>query len=394
VAAAGCREACRGLRVALAALATSLAAAAALASPAAAAQDATVWLCRPGLAHDPCTPGMATTHLANDGSVVGVDSPPIDRHPKVDCFYLYPTVSDDPTANSDLSVDPEERSVALYQAARYSQECRVYAPMYRQVTLTQLNLSLLGLATTTPAMERTAYESALAGWKDYLRNYNLGRPFVLIGHSQGSIVLRRLIRRQIDDRPVLRHRLVSAILLGGNVVVRKGRRIGGDFEHIAGCRSRTDLHCVMAWSTFNEPVPPDAFFGRPVAALGGPSGPGYQILCDYPGARQLRSILPTAPFAPGTVIGALTPLVGYPPLAPNVTTPWREYDHAYIGHCSGANGAHVLQLTDEPGAPHLNAIPSPQWGLHLVDTSIALGNLTAIARAQERAYFRSAASRR
>ena len=41
-------------------------------------------------------------------------------------------------ANSDLSIDPEERSIALYQAARYSQHCRVFAPMYRQVTLAAL----------------------------------------------------------------------------------------------------------------------------------------------------------------------------------------------------------------------------------------------------------------
>ena len=58
-----------------------------------------------------------------------------DRKRKIDCFYVYPTVSDDKSTNSDLPIDPEERSIALYQAARYSQHCRVFAPMYRQVTL-------------------------------------------------------------------------------------------------------------------------------------------------------------------------------------------------------------------------------------------------------------------
>ncbi len=52
---------------------------------------------------------------------------------------MYPTVSDQPTTLSNRQIDPEERSIALYQAARYSQYCRVFAPMYRQVTVTALD---------------------------------------------------------------------------------------------------------------------------------------------------------------------------------------------------------------------------------------------------------------
>ncbi len=232
----------------------------AIAPGAAAAKQKTVWLCRPGKADNPCTPSLETTRLSNDGQMQeGVYTPKTAKHPRIDCFYIYPTVSDDKSDNSDLSIDPEERSIALYQAARYSQECRVFAPMYRQVTITRL---LQGRDTYTPEMRRIAYESALSGWKRYLHKYNDGRPFVLIGHSQGTLVLRQLIAEQIDSHPRLRRQLVSAILLGGNVLVKKGERAGGDFKHIKSCRTRTDLHCVMAWSTFNEPVPSDSLFGR------------------------------------------------------------------------------------------------------------------------------------
>ena len=60
------------------------------------------------------------------------------RNPKIDCFYVYPTVSDQKGPNANLHIDPEERSIALYQAARYSQYCRVFAPMYRQITVPAL----------------------------------------------------------------------------------------------------------------------------------------------------------------------------------------------------------------------------------------------------------------
>ena len=373
-------------RLAASILAAAVLAPAALPPGAAGANGKTVWLCRPGIPSNPCTPGMTTSHLGNDGNITEVERPPIDHHPATDCFYLYPTVSDDRGPNSNLSVDPEERSVALYQAARYSQECRVYAPIYRQVTLTQL---LQGRGTITPAMRELSYRSALRGWKAYLRSYNHGRPFVLIGHSQGTLVLRRLVHDQIDGRPALRRRLVSAILLGGNVVVRDGSRVGGDFQHVPSCRSRADFRCAIGWSTFNAPVPPDSFFGRSTMTIERRSGPRFHTLCDYPGARQLRTILPTQPFARGTTIGAATLAIGYPAMAPNVSTPWREYDQAYRGGCSSADDAHVLQIADEPGAPHLNPVPSPRWGLHLTDANIALGNLTAIVRRQERAYLRA-----
>jgi hypothetical protein len=347
------------------------------------AKDKTVWLCKPGIAKNPCAPSLKTTKYANDGSVLGVNTPKTDKKPKIDCFYVYPTVSDDKTDNSDLSIDPEERSIALYQAARYSQECRVFAPMYKQVTITRL---LQGPDTITPQMRKTAYDSFLQGWKTYLKKYNDGRPFVLIGHSQGSFTLRKLIADQIDPNKTLRKQLVSAILLGGNVVVKKGKDSGGDFKHVKACRSQTQIGCVVAWSTFNAPVPSDSLFGRTNGQLDTPTNPNLAILCAYPGSNKLQTIIPSAPFAPGTTIGLATLLVGFP--TPSQSTPWAEYDQAYRGGCSSAGGANVLQITDQPGAPHLNAVPDATWGLHLADANIALGNLTALVRKETKAYFK------
>src|ERR1700676_2323285 len=81
---------------------------------------ATVWLCRPGLADNPCTPSLATTRTTPSGGIIGVSTPVIPAHPPIDCFYVYPTVSDQKTPNANLTVDPTERSIALYQAARFS----------------------------------------------------------------------------------------------------------------------------------------------------------------------------------------------------------------------------------------------------------------------------------
>jgi hypothetical protein len=142
---------------------------------------------------------------------------------------------------------------------------------------------------------------------------------------------------------------------------------------------------VIAFSTYNAPVPQDSIFGRVNGSLGTPPDPTLKVLCDYPGNRHLKTVLPTEPFAPDSTIGAGTRAVGF--AQPDATTAWAEFDHAYIGECSSADGANVLQIADNPHAPHLHAIPDATWGLHLTDANIALGNLTHIVKRETQAYL-------
>ena len=364
-----------------------LAVVAALACPLApsafAAKDTTVWLCKPGIADNPCKPGFQTTTVSPTGQVGEVQRLKADRKPGFDCFYVYPTVSDDKSPNSDLSIDPEERSIALYQAARYSQRCRVFAPMYRQITLQ----TLFSGQPITPEQRQLAYGDVVAAWKTYLSNYNKGRGVVLIGHSQGTFALRQLIHDYVDPRKGVRKRLISAILLGGNVLVGQGATSGGDFRHIPACESQKDSGCVIAFSTFNAPVPADARFGRATLT----PATGLSVLCTNPanlpgGAGQLHTVYPSAPFAPGTAIGIGTEAVGIP--RPPVTTPWIQSD-AYLGGCSSADDANVLQITPVGGAPTLAAVPDATWGLHLADANIALGNLTNLVAREAKAWLKA-----
>src|SRR5690349_13484515 len=96
------------------------------------ASASTTWLCKPGANPNPCVGSLQTTVIDPSGQS-HVENPRNAKKPKIDCFYVYPTVSEDKSTNSDLSIDPEETAIALYQASRFSQRCRVFAPMYRQV---------------------------------------------------------------------------------------------------------------------------------------------------------------------------------------------------------------------------------------------------------------------
>src|ERR1700683_5152901 len=162
--------------------------------------SSTVWLCRPGVSDNPCTGNLTTTVVRANGTTY-VQHARAAKNPPIDCFYVYPTVSTQPTANANLHIDPQERAVAIAQASRFSQVCRVYAPMYPQLTLSAISKGI------RPQSAAIAYLGVLSAWNDYLAHYNKGRGVVLIGHSQGASLLIALIKREIDPNPSDRHLL-------------------------------------------------------------------------------------------------------------------------------------------------------------------------------------------
>jgi hypothetical protein len=357
------------LRRSFVALVCVLAMVGVLAAPAAAQPAAaTVWLCRPGIPNDPCAPDFTITRYNAHGHVSAVKHEP-NKYTKIDCFYVYPTTSDQVGPQANFDIGPELRSIARYQAWRYASECRVFAPVYRQITV----LGLFNPATT-PAMRETAYQDVRNAWLDYLAHDNVGRGVVFIGHSQGAGILRRLIREEVDPKPAVRDLLVSAILLGGNVTVQKGRDIGGDFQNVPACRSRSQIGCVIAFSTFGEPVPAGSFFGRS-------SNPDLEVLCTNPaslrgGSGEVTPSQPTEPFAPGSIIGSVIGGLGTPPIT--ATTDFVEYRNGYRARCTSDGGANVLQVTPLGTSPFLHPVPDATWGLHLADANIALGDLVKL----------------
>jgi hypothetical protein len=367
-------------KASLALLLAAIAAACLLALPsvAGAAPEKTKWLCKPGLKNDPCVADLTTTVLHTDGTRT-TEHRKNAKKAAVDCFYVYPTVSDQKTINANRKIDPELTAIADYQAARFSQVCNVWAPVYRQLTLK-------AIGGKVPASARVkAYRSARAAWRDYITNHNHGRGFILIGHSQGSFVLRQLIAQEIDNKPALRHRMVSALLLGGNVLVPKGKRVGGDFQHVGACREPREVSCVVAYSMFGDTPPDNALFGR--VAKGTKNRSKLKVMCTNPtalrgGTGTLRPYASSVPF-PGTLGLGVRIFLGE---TPDVPTHWWSPPGRYTAKCSTAGGASFLKVDSLDGARAPTPTPDPTWGYHLGDVNLALGNLTTLAGQQARSY--------
>jgi Protein of unknown function (DUF3089) len=348
------------------------------AATAPAAAPKTVWLCRPGQADDPCTSDLSSTTVTAKGSATE-EAASSATSSKVDCFYVYPTVSPQTTANANLEIQGEETVTAQDQASRFSQDCRVWAPMYRQRTVASLYKN-------QPGANQVAYDSLLAGWKDYLAHDNHGRPIVFIGHSQGAAMLIRLLQNEIDPNPRLRKLMVSAILLGGNVTVPVGRDVGGSFRHIPLCRAAAATGCVIAYSSFGMAPPANTLFGRPgtgVSALSGQTGSsGLQVACVNPATFSNAP----GPLLPYFLSG------GYPVPGVKVRTPWVSFPGLYTARCETIGGATTLQVTATGVAgdprPEVKASLGPAWGYHLSDVNLALGNLVADVAREEGALHR------
>jgi hypothetical protein len=251
----------------------------------------------------------------------------------------------------------------------------MYAPLYRQVSLAGLQLQL---SAGVQQDWELAYRDVEEAWESYLRDDNHGRGVVFIAHSQGTFMLRALIRRVIDVEPALRRKIVGAILLGGNVTTARGRATGGDAHNIPVCTRQGEFGCITAFSSFSSDPPPDSILGRTqnLQFLSDePRGPSYQVACTDPPTVSgytgpFGVTLPSRPFPPGLIYVARLITWNGPP--PSADTAWVEPIDRFTGGCREIGGAHVLRYEPTPGSRRPNPAPSAAWGTHVVDTALGL----------------------
>jgi hypothetical protein len=350
------------------------------------------WLCRPGR-RDACAIDLATTVVGADGLTSAESFTPA-ADPAIDCFYVYPTVSEDTTTYSDMVAGEEERNVIRQQFARFASVCRPFAPLYRQVSLKGLRQGLSG-GTPIPLDRGSQYADVLAAWRDYLQRDNNGRGVVIVGHSQGAMVLTSLIKQEVEGKPV-QQRLVSAMLLGTTIPVTAGKDVGGTYSSIPLCRAKDQLGCLISFGAFRSTVPPAprAYFGRVAAA-------GQEAACTNPaalagGAAPLQAYL-TGKGRPITGGAGPRPhawVVGGAP----IETPFVKVPGLLRAACvSDANGSRLeITVQADPADARADDIPGDigagtpaqaVWGLHLIDVNLVMGDLIDIVRAQSRAWM-------
>lgn len=355
------------------------------------------WLCRPDKADSLCRGDdgqQDATVLPADG-VLRVERWRPTPVPPADCFYVYGTVSNDPGLNSDLAWSPQEEGLITgFQAPRFGSACRVFAPVYSQVTSTAL---ADGRAAADPSGLQVAYESVRDAFREYVDFHNHGRGIILVGHSQGASVLVQLLREEIEPDPGLRRRFVSAYLPGRLAAGLTGGDVGGSYASPL-CTRFGQVGCVLSWSTYRATLPP-----HPFALFGRDPGPDEPAACTNPATLVDPTARPgdsrwVTPYLPTEGLGTPGPGPWVDPAAGTVTTPFVKPTRFVEAQCVGRDGYHWLEVTvhGDPADPRVDEIggdmvapglPPEATGLHLLELNLHAGDLVRLAQVQGFVHF-------
>lgn len=338
--------------------------------------DPKMWLCGAGAPHDYCLDAQMVTSVHPDGTQSTSTLTPAPS-PTLDCFYVYPSVdvTNPPGNEPDFSNLPSILDPVREQAAPFSQVCKVYAPLYHQATYRSY------FDANAAQYLETAYADVAAAFAEYMAVFNQGRDFVLLGHSQGSHMLRRLVQREIETSPAVQKHLALAILLGalGDITVPKGQAVGGSFKSTPLCTADAQKGCVITFNTFAKGYEPSASYGTGIAA-------GMDVACNNPGALAAGG---SARLAGSMFFTQFQNPNIDPPLNVSVSTPFAGYADYFTGACAPASNGlsfFLMQATPKAGDTRQNPVPfdspyyGPALGLHLVDYAFPMAELIDAVR--------------
>jgi len=329
------------------------------------------WLCRPGMTGDECLGAdLTSTEILPDGTRREVPHE-VAVDPAYDCFYVYPTVALAGRIGTVSETVLEDRAPMLgpllTQAARFTGQCRVFAPLYRQITFGTYSHRDAELHL------ENAYLDVAAAFAQYLSEAG-DRRFVIMGHSQGSHMMERLVERVIATDPALRARMIVALLIGGEVTVPPGMTTGGSFDDVPLCTADDEVGCVVAYRTFAEGYAP----------------PGSRTPWGCTNPARLSG--GEGQFA-GTYLHTTTPLEEFGVHAewdPPVTTPFVLLADFYAGECvTIADGRSYLEVRVRPGVDDVrdNMIPFDHplfapglLGMHVLDYAFPLADLMRLVQ--------------
>ncbi len=349
--------------------------------------DAASWVCDPTRDDDPCTTAdLTATEVLPDGSTREVPHARAED-PAIDCFYVHPTFAFAYEGGHETTTDGVERALApvLHPAAPLTSHCRVFAPRYRQIRLTEYVVA----RDVEAGLER-AYADVEAAFRHYLERHADGRPFVLLGHSQGTHTGRRLLERVIAPDEALRRRLVLAVLLGGDVLVDAETGETTNTGGVPLCRGDLQRGCVIAYRAYAKDHPPPD--GSAPTVIGGVPE-GQLPACNVPSRDGARIRFSVTYLATRARQNAYDP---WPRNRPPYATPFVLYRDFYEGECVRDGAGYPYLAVSAPGAGaearpgdvRVNRIPfdaiyyrADVLGAHLIEMGLVVGDVRAAIQA-------------
>lgn len=314
-------------------------------------QDPAMWYSRPGIGvNDPARwqPAFAQAEAGEDGTVgdqSGDATGDLGREvPDFAVFFVHPTsYINSQSWNAAIGDEEAERIARIYirgMASPFNAADEIWAPRYRQATIG-------AFLTDAPEAEQAldaAYADVLEAFRFFLDSVDEDMPIVLVGHSQGSVHLLRLLREEVQAKD-LGKRIVASYAIGWPVSVEHDLPALG----VPACATSSQTGCLISWSSYAEPADPSAVIETYAASIGfdGEARGTSQILCTNPllgtfggsaeAAANLGTLVPDDTMSTGELVPGSVPascdtrgllMIGDPPEMGSYVLPGNNY-HVY-----------------------------------------------------------------
>jgi len=149
-------------------------------------------------------------------------SAPANPEKPVDVFYLCPTGYTRETTNAPI-IGPVDDPAAMKaaqtalarQASAFEPSANIFAPYYRQAD--SASRAALPQAEQVEIVGGAPTEDGMAAFDYFIKNYNDGRPFILVSHSQGSNVMANVLASYMKANPEVQKRMIAAYVVGYSI---------------------------------------------------------------------------------------------------------------------------------------------------------------------------------
>ena len=182
-----------------------------------------------------------------------------------DTFYIYSTIfmganegdADYATLDNKEVLDNIWIEHAI-KSSVFEEATNLFIPLYRQSSMKHAAEVYMKDENIDAALIGMPYGDITAALDYYFKNFNNGRPFIIAGHSQGSAILRLVLKRYFKEHPDYYKRMVAAYAIGYSITKE-------DLEanpHMKFATGETDTGVIISWHAegpknveANAPIP-------------------------------------------------------------------------------------------------------------------------------------------
>jgi hypothetical protein len=168
---------------------------------------------------------------------------------KVDIFFIYPTAW---RANGKYPIS-ELNNHEMIKGAKYYLKYRasvfesignIFAPYYRQLD------AFFAYQTGSQDGARKYYRGVpktdiMASFDFYIKNFNNGRPFILLGHSQGAMMVAEILSDYMSKNPDVYKRLIASYAIGAPLT----KAYYDKNVHLKPAKKFNDIGVVISYNT-------------------------------------------------------------------------------------------------------------------------------------------------